>query len=232
MGGGQQHKLFYKKFSYGGVLKADIRHYFDTVDHETLLKIIGRKIKDRDILWLIKTILENHKTEAAGKGMPIGNLTSQFFANVYLNELDHFVKHQLKIKCYIRYVDDFVILHRDLKILEKWKTEIGRFLKDALKIELHPDKTRIIDLKKGVALLGFRVFYHYKLLKRSNARRIQKRLERFSKLYNNGTMKKEAVIQSFEGWSAYAEFANTYNLRKRLVVEFSDLLSDHSVIKQ
>ena len=203
----------------------DVKHYFDTVDHETLLRIIERKIKDKNTLWLIKTILKNHKAETAGKGMPIGNLTSQFFANVYLNELDHFVKHELRVKYYLRYVDDFVILHRDKKTLEKWQMAIDQYLRDTLKVELHPDKTRIIRLERGATLLGFRVFYYHRLLKKSNARRILKRLEKFRQLCSSGRMKKEDVITSFEGWFAYAEFANTYNLRNRLTREFSDLLS-------
>src|SRR3989344_1402290 len=95
----------------GYVLKADIKHYFNNVDHERLLEIIERKIKDKNIIWLIKQILNNFDSSIKGKGMPLGNLTSQFFANVYLNELDQFVKHKLKAKYYIRYVDDFLILH-------------------------------------------------------------------------------------------------------------------------
>src|SRR3989344_6812212 len=93
-------------------------------------------------------------------GMPIGNLTSQFFANVYLNELDHFVKHKLKAKYYIRYVDDFVILHKNKEILENYKKEIDNFLK-TIKLELHPDKSKIITIVKGFSLLGYRVFYHH-----------------------------------------------------------------------
>ncbi|MBI4158979.1 hypothetical protein HY500_01840, partial [Candidatus Woesearchaeota archaeon] len=94
----------------GYALKADVKHYFETVNHEILLKIIRRKIKDENIISLIKKILNNFDTKIKGMGMPLGNLTSQFFANVYLNELDQFVKHKLKAKYYIRYVDDFVIL--------------------------------------------------------------------------------------------------------------------------
>ena len=82
--------------------------------------------------------------------MPLGNLTSQFFANIYLNELDYFVKHTLRAKYYIRYVDDFVILHNSKEKLENWKSEIERFLKDKLKLELHPQKSRIIPLSKGI----------------------------------------------------------------------------------
>ncbi|NYZ76790.1 RNA-directed DNA polymerase, partial [Candidatus Micrarchaeota archaeon] len=207
----------------GYALKADVKHYFDTVDHEVLLDIISNKIKDQQVLWLIKQILKNHKTSIAGKGMPLGNLTSQFFANVYLNELDYFVKHKLKAKYYLRYVDDFVILHRDRKVLEKWKSEIGAFLKENLKLELHPEKSRIIPIRNGVTLLGFRVFYRYRLLKKSNARRIWKRLERFKQKYDAGEMERDEIVQSLEGWFAYAGFANTHNLRKRIAIKFDML---------
>ena len=131
------------------VLKADIKHYFQEVNHEILISIIKRKIKDEKVLWLIERILEpgNMKRETGKihyyldenikniKGIPLGNLTSQFFANVYLNELDYFVKHKLKCKYYIRYVDDFVILHSSKKQLEEWKIEINNFLKERLKLE-------------------------------------------------------------------------------------------------
>lgn len=140
------------------ILKADIKHYFDTVNHNIFLEMLREKIKDERLLWLIKIILKNHKTQAEGKGMPLGNLTSQFFANVYLNELDQFVKHNLKAKYYIRYVDDFVILHQSKKQLEIWEKEIDNFLKNELKIELHPDKCKIYSLANGTQFLGYRIF--------------------------------------------------------------------------
>jgi len=143
----------------GYVLKADIKHYFDTVDHQILLAIIKRKIKDGKIIWLIKKILDNFHGNAKGKGMPLGNYTSQFFANVYLNELDYFVKHILKARCYIRYVDDFVILHKRKKLLYYCKDRIIRYL-DCLKLELHPEKSLIIPLKNGVSFIGYRIFYY------------------------------------------------------------------------
>nr|AQS34150.1 hypothetical protein [uncultured archaeon] len=99
----------------GFCLKSDIKHYFQSIGHDKLIEIIGRKIKDEKVIWLITRILKN--TEKEGIGMPLGNLTSQYFANVYLNELDYFVKHVLRIKYYVRYVDDFVILDRRLKNL-------------------------------------------------------------------------------------------------------------------
>ena len=142
---------------YGYALKADIRHYVDSVDHEVMMGIISRKIRDEKVLRLIKKILDNHISE---KGMSIGNLTSQFFANVYLNELDYFVKHKLKAKYYIRYVDDFVVLDASRERLEYYKAAIGEFLK-TIKLELHPQKSKVIPLRKGIKLLGFRVFFTY-----------------------------------------------------------------------
>ncbi len=102
--------------------------------------------------------------------MPLGNLTSQFFANIYLNELDYFVKHKLKVKYYIRYVDDFVILHSSKSQLKIWKQKINEFLKNKLSLELHPDKSRIISLSKGIDFVGFRNYYYFKLLRKRNLR--------------------------------------------------------------
>ena len=198
---------------YGYVLKADIRHYFDSVDHAVMMQIISRKIKDEKVLCLVKKILDNHNCITSGKGMPIGNLTSQFFANVYLNELDYFVKHTLKAKYYIRYVDDFVILDASKENLESWKEEINEFLK-SIKLELHPDKSKIAPLCAGVSLLGFRVFYKYKLLKRSNTRRIPYRVRDFVESHAGGTLSKESIFASMEGWSAYAMHANTHKFRR------------------
>ena len=102
--------------------------------------------------------------------MPLGNLTSQFFANIYLNELDYFVKQHLKAKYYLRYVDDFVMFHTSPIVLQEWKEEIARFLEEKLKLQLHPDKSKVIPLSRGVEFLGFKVFPHHRLLKRRNMR--------------------------------------------------------------
>ncbi|MFQ6056374.1 MAG: reverse transcriptase domain-containing protein [Methanosarcinales archaeon] len=200
------------------VLKADIKHYFDTVDHEILINIIKKKIKDEKVLWLIKKILDNN-TKPSNKGMPVGNMTSQFFANVYLNELDYFVKHKLRAKYYLRYVDDFVILHKSKETLLSYKKQINNFLK-ILKIELHEEKSQVYPLHKGIGLLGFRVFYYYKLLRRKNIKRMEKRLLEFKKLYENNEISYDKIMESIEGWYAYAMWGNTYKLRKELMDSF------------
>lgn len=213
-----------KNHVYGYVLKADVRHYFDSVDHEIMIHVINRRIKDERILWLIRKILDNHNCKIHGKGMPIGNLTSQFFANVYLNELDYFVKHKLRAKYYIRYVDDFVILSRSKTQLESYKSEINEFLK-SIKLELHPQKSNIIPLRSGVNFLGFRVFYKHRLLKKSNIRQIKQRLEYFQQLYKDGVLEKSDILTSLEGWNAYAIHANTYKLRKQMTRKLKEKLN-------
>ncbi|MBI3035680.1 group II intron reverse transcriptase domain-containing protein [Candidatus Woesearchaeota archaeon] len=207
------------------ILKADIRHYFETVSHETLLSIIRNKIKDEIIIRLIKTILQNYKIGRRGNlGMPLGNLTSQFFANVYLNELDQFIKNELKVEYYIRYVDDFVILHENHKNLEKYKEATNKFLTQNLKIELHPEKSKIIRLDRGINLLGYRVFYYYKLLRKSNIRKFEKKFNQKMELYRNGEIIYEDIINSLRGWLGYAMWANTYKLRTNIIK-----IIDHSL---
>jgi len=210
----------------GYVLKADIKHYFDSVDHEVMINIIKRKIRDKKALWLIKKILENHNTKKPNKGMPIGNLTSQIFANIYLNELDYFVKQKLRARYYIRYLDDFVIFDRNKKKLEFYKNQINEFLK-IIKLELHNDKSKIIPLYKGANFLGFRIFYHYKLLKKSNIRLFRKRLEELEVLYKNKEISRDKLFEKIDGWMEYARYGNTYKLRKIIQKEISSLLNDY-----
>ena len=203
-------------------LKADIKHYFETVDQQILLKIIKRKVKDEKVIWLTEQILINFNTKIKGKGMPLGNLTSQFFANIYLNELDYFIKHNLRIKYYIRYVDDFVILHESYDQLLKWKGYISGFLIDNLKIELHKDKSRIIPLSRGIDFIGFRNFYYYKLLRNRNVRKMKNKI----RSYKEGIITKDKITESFQGWQAYAKWANTHKLRNKIKMEIIDIIWD------
>ncbi len=208
----------------GYVLKADIRHFFDSVDQDLLIKILQKKIKDKKVINLITLILKNFEND---KGMPLGNLTSQFFANVYLNELDYFIKHKLKIKYYLRYVDDFVILHKDKKILNNHKTQINNFLKTELRLELHPDKSKIFHLYRGVNLLGLRVFYHHKLLRKRNLRQFYSKFNKLKTDYNQGKITKNNILESIQGWFGYAQHANTYKLRKNILKHYNNLNKSH-----
>jgi retron-type reverse transcriptase len=212
-----KRKVSKNNFASCYVLKADIKHYFDTVDQEILIEIILAKIKDGRVINLIRKILENYNSKTIGKGMPLGNLTSQFFANVYLNELDYFVKHKLRAKYYIRYVDDFVILHKSKHKLRFYKNRIDEFLKSQLKIELHPNKCKIKPLICGVGLLGFRVFYYYKLLRKSNLRKFQRKFLNLKKEYVINTIKLNTLSRFLAGWFGYIMHANTYKLQRSIL---------------
>ncbi|MFH0700817.1 MAG: reverse transcriptase domain-containing protein [Candidatus Woesearchaeota archaeon] len=202
------------------VLKADIKHYFETVDHKILLSIIRRKITNPQVLWLVEVILSNHHTDRLGKGMPLGNLTSQFFANVYLNELDQFVKHQLRSEYYIRYVDDFLILNKDREVLLEYKAFIEHFLKEHLGLELHPEKSKIMRLQRGIIFLGMRAFFHYRIIRRKNTRKFNQRMKELHRLYSKGLITREKAVGSLEGWLAYLFHADTYKYRRDLLQRF------------
>ena len=203
----------------GYVLKADIKHYFDTIDHNILISILRKKIKDKELIKLIIIVLYNFESQVKGKGLPLGNYTSQFFANVYLNNLDYFVKHKLKAKYYIRYVDDFIILDKDKKVLLDLKDKIEKYLKN-LRLELHPDKSEIHALRNGITFLGYRIFYHYKLLRKRNIRYFRNKFNKKLELYNRGIIDKEHLQSFLQGWNGYSSFANTHNFNKK----FSNLL--------
>ncbi|MBI4139487.1 group II intron reverse transcriptase domain-containing protein [Candidatus Woesearchaeota archaeon] len=199
----------------GYVLKADIRHYFDTVDHDVLIEILSKKIKDEELLWLLRILLQNYNSGRDGKGMPLGNWTSQFFANVYLNELDAFIKQVMKIKYYVRYVDDFVILHRSGRVLQEYKLKIDTFLK-TLKLELHPQKCNITPLKNGIHFVGYAIFYYHKRIRKRNIRKIFSKIHLFLDMYKQNNNSYETILEILCGWKAYAMHANTYQLCNKI----------------
>lgn len=155
--------------------KGDIQKYFDSVDRKILKEIIQKKIKSPGLLWLINLIIDSHLGE---RGMPIGNLTSQLFANIYLNELDHFVKDRLGVKCYVRYMDDFVILDTDKNRLFELRELIKNFLNDKLNLKLHPKKSEYFPIEKGIDFLGYTVFWNYITLRKSTVKRFKKRMKK------------------------------------------------------
>jgi retron-type reverse transcriptase len=158
------------------VLKCDIRRFFDNIDHETLLDILDKYITDQEIIRLLKGVIDSfHKTP--NKGLPLGNLTSQLFVNIYMNEFDQFVKHKLKVEYYIRYADDFVILSQDKSWLEELTFKIGDFLQEKLQLELHPNKVYIKTISSGVDFLGWIHFPEHRVLRTATKRRMINRMK-------------------------------------------------------
>lgn len=180
------------------VAKCDIKKFFATIDHQILTKAIAKKVKNKDILWLTKQIIDSFHSEAGvAKGIPIGNLTSQVFANIYLAALDQFLKHQLKVKYYLRFADDFLILDLNRNKLTKYIDLLKHFLANDLKLELHPKKINLRKLSWGVDFCGYLVLPHYRLVRTKTRRRI------FQKVLK--TQISNQALQSYIGYFAHAE---------------------------
>lgn len=207
----------YTKQAY--YFKADIAKYFASINHGILLNILERRIKEKKTIGLINKILKNYDK----KGMPLGNLTSQFFANVYLHQLDFFIKHRLKVKYYLRYVDDFAILHENKGLLQWYKFRIEDFLQQNLKLVIHPQKCHIKRVKQGITFLGFRIYKKHKRLARKNMKKWQRDWKRLQKEYKEEKITYDKLYEKVEGWCAFAKQANTYKKRQNVAKELENI---------
>lgn len=213
------------------VLQCDIQKYFPSIDHEILKSLIRRKIKCPDTLWLIDRIIDNSNKQFPvlehfphddlliplnrKRGLPIGNLTSQFFANVYLNGFDHFIKEELKAKKYLRYVDDFALFSDNEKFLSDARIAIEEYL-ITLRVKIHPIKSQLFATKNGANWLGFRVLPDRIRVRNENLRRAKRRLRKLQTDYAQGTIDWTQVSQSITSWVAHLEHGDTWELRKKI----------------
>ena len=211
-------------------LKCDIKKFFGTVDHAILMTLLTKRIKDADVMLVLKEIVESFKSEYSNlfqaKGLPIGNLTSQLFANIYLNEFDQFVKHRLKIENYVRYTDDFVIISDSKTFLENLIEPIRKFLHDRLALELHPRKVSIRKLHWGVDFLGYIVLPHHRLVRRKTKQRILRKLHKRVSEYKSGIITKQTLEQSLQSYLGVLSHANTHKFCDELKNQFWFWLSE------
>ncbi len=199
--------------SHAWFLKLDIRKYFDSISHEILNRQVGRIIKDDAVLTMLAQIIDSYKT-SDGKGLPIGNLTSQYFANHYLAPLDHMIKENLRIKGYVRYMDDFVLWHQEKGALKDALREIDVFTREMLQLELKP--IQLNRIAKGISFLGYRVFpYHIHLTHRSRQRFIRK-IKVLENAWHSGSMPEEEIQRKALPLLAFVEHADSIGLRKQL----------------
>ena len=201
------------------VLKCDVRKFFDSIDHDILSELIIQKVDDEDILWLIDIIFTSFEKEK-GKGLPLGNVTSQLFANIYLNELDQFAKHTLKARYYFRYCDDFVIVHNDRIFLENVIKRIERFLKNNLQLELHPNKVKIRKASQGVDFLGYVILPHAIVLRTKTKRRILRKIKEGAVAYNKKKISQItflSMITSYVGVFSHARANKVSNYLRKII---------------
>jgi retron-type reverse transcriptase len=188
------------------ILKGDIKKFFASIDQNILLEIIKKYIPDNDINCLLREIIFSFRSVEYNTGLPLGNLTSQLFANIYMNEFDQFIKHKLKIKYYIRYADDFVILSESKGYLEGKIFPMRNFLQNELKLTLHPDKIFIKTLSSGMDFLGWVHFFNYRIL-RSNTR--SRAIENIKNSDYNF-----ATLNSYFGLLGHG---NTYRIKSKII---------------
>jgi len=187
------------------VLKCDIRKFFASIDHGVLLKIFNDCIPNKDIIWLINEIVSSFHSTKTGVGLPLGNLTSQLLTNIYMNEFDQFVKHNLKMRYYIRYADDFVIMPHDHEELEKIIPKIQNYLSNNLKLTIHPDKIYIKTIASGVDYLGWVHFPDHRVLRTTTKKRMFRNIQE-----KKG---KEETVQSYLG---LLKHGNTHKLQENV----------------
>lgn len=223
-------KISRKKDKYY-FLKMDVSKYFYRVDHSVLLKILKDKILDNDLIWLFKKIILQNTTPFGleinyeeeiriyDRGMPIGNLTSQMFANIYLNQLDNFVKRKLKEKYYIRYMDDFLVLHNDKKYLQDLKRTIEEFLEENLQLKLN-NKTCIRPVTLGIDYLGAKIWGTHVKIRKSTALKIKRRLKKIQKQYHDGEINFVTANSTVQSYIGLLKHYSSYNLRSKIFKNF------------
>ncbi len=187
------------------VLKCDVRKFFASIDQAVLLMILARHISDKDTFALLSEIIGSFNSGNEGVGLPLGNLTSQLFVNVYMNEFDQFAKRKLRAKYYIRYGDDFVILSQDKEWLKSILPKINSFLSEKLCLILHPKKVSIRTIDSGVDFLGWVHFSDHRVLRTTTKRRMFRRTA--------GLEEDDPVVQSYIGLTSHG---NAQKLRDRL----------------
>jgi hypothetical protein len=222
-------QAFARRFPY--VLQCDLRQFFPSVDHEILKTVLARVIGDGDVTWLVERILESGVgvlsevyemawfpgddllAAARPRGLPIGNLTSQFWANCLMDPFDHFVKRELRCKAYLRYVDDFLLFAGDKTTLWEWREAVVERL-GRMRLTIHERRAHPRPVDEGVPFLGFVIYPTHRRLKRRNGVNYRRRLRRLLAAYRAGDLPLDRVDASIQGWINHARYGDTWGLRR------------------
>jgi len=223
---------FARRYAY--VLQCDVKQFFPSIDHAILRDILARKIVDSGVMWLGDQILssgvgvlsgeyemvwfadDNLLAASRPRGLPIGNLTSQFWANCYLNPFDHFVKRELRCSAYLRYVDDFLLFDDDRHRLWECKSAIIERL-SRLRLTIHEKRAQVRPVGEGIPFLGFVVYPDRRRLKRRKGVAYTRRLRQLAQQYADGEISLDQITASVQGWVNHLRYGNTIGLRKALL---------------
>jgi len=213
------------------VCKIDISKYYPSVNHAKLKELLARKIADERLLHLLGVIIDSYSSGSehdalfapsshyhtkGPRGIPIGNLTSQLFANIYLHEVDMFVKQVLHARQYVRYMDDMLLFHTDKAVLQSWKEQISTFLYDELYLTVHPKKVRIFPSRLGVDFVGYVLYAHKRRVRADSVRRFRRRFRRQLRRYIAGEVPEEKIEMMFNAWAAHARHGGGESLVEQL----------------
>ena len=204
------------------ILKCDIKKYFYSINPGILFNILKKQISDKKLLDFTYHLIYDRREEPVG--IPIGNYTSQFFANIYLNELDQYIKHKLKVKYYVRYMDDFILLMPDKESCKIAKHKIEVFLKEHLELELN-HKSRYYPCDQGVNFCGFRIWPTHRLLRKHCKTKIKRHVNKWNKLWHEGRLDFSIAMPSLQSWMGHASHCNSYNFKSKILKK-SDFIYD------
>jgi RNA-directed DNA polymerase len=205
---------YYKYGRNAYIVKMDVKKFFYTIDRSILKKIIRKKIKCKRTLNLLDKIIDNSPGEI---GLPLGNLTSQLFANIYLNEIDQYCKRILKLKYYIRYADDIIVIVENKEHAQYILNNVNKYIKTTLNIELHENKSKIFPIYQGINSIGFKNYITHKLLRNDCKKKIKRKIKSFKYLYENKRITKEKIEQIVNSWHGHSKKANQYNFIIKLL---------------
>lgn len=226
----QNYMRMYKRY-YGDfwILKCDIKKFFNNIDSHILFKIMENYVKDTALLSFTKILIFDNREENE-PGIPIGNYTSQFFANIYLNELDQYIKHELKIKYYVRYMDDFILLAKTKEECKVLKEKVELFCSQRLKLELN-HKSRYYPYKFGLNFCGYRIWTTHRLLRTNSKTKIKRCVKTWNKLWMLKKINFNSVTQSLNSWMSHASHSNSYKL-KQSILKKCDFIYDEFTSNQ
>ncbi|MEK5069829.1 RNA-directed DNA polymerase [Sporosarcina sp. FSL K6-1508] len=212
-------RIVEREFLEPWIVSVDVSKFFYSIDREILKKILRKKIKCAKTLWLLDRIIDS--SPEGETGIPLGNVTSQDFANIYLNEIDQYVKRHLGIRYYTRYMDDMIAVVEGKDAAQALKAAMCLFLRDRLNLIENPKKSQIFPLAQGVNAYGYKIWTTHRLVRDQSKRAVKRRIKAMNRKLENGEIELHDVKQSVNSWIGHARHSNSYNLTKKIFAPYS-----------